>query len=80
MWVPGQDLAMAHLMRTAIAKSVFCHYTVCYSTSVRAQAQMRSLYKGSSRPVLVHDMNMHDSKQSGQCPGMPGPAGAYVFG
>ena len=25
------------------------------------------------------DMSTHDSKQPGQCPGMPGPAGTYVL-
>ena len=26
-----------------------------------------------------HDMSTHDSKQPGQCLGMPGPAGAYGY-
>ena len=51
--------------------------------SVRASTHAYAIYRGSgSMPhVFVsgpRDMSMHDSKLPRQCPGMPGPSGAYA--
>jgi len=77
VWVPGQNLAMPHLM-LQLQKAFFCHYTVCYMyVHVYAIAQYRCLCVSGPHDIdsrvtlsmLVMWVLIQNS--------LPGPAGAY---